>query len=379
MKKFYNWGSALLIGALGLGLLVFSKDTAAGATAGINLCVTAVFPSLFPFFVLSSLFIERGMAVRTARLLALPSRVLFGISGSGASAFLMGIIGGYPIGVKTAVALYQNGTISKKEAQRLLCFCNNSGPAFILGVVGVSLFGNLKLGVFLYLIHIAASVIMGIALRLMFGSCGTGRATVLSAAPEKSMLHSIISAVTGSFHSMLNVCAFVIFFAVIIRLLNVTGALEALSQGNAVLSAIFSAAIEVTSGLWQLGALHLSNITALAVCAFMLGWAGFSVHFQAMSFLTDTDLSSGGYLISKLAHGLLSVLLVYACSVFFPSVIPAFGYGYYDPYAYLMYTQMPDQFFYGSLILSGLTLVFFAILYFSIVFFEKRRYNKEKD
>lgn len=380
MKRIYNISCALLIAGLGLGLLIFSKDTAAGATAGINLCVTAVFPALFPFFVLSSLFIERGLAVKTARLLALPARTLFGISGSGASAFILGIIGGYPVGVKTAVALYQNGTIGKKEAQRLLCFCNNSGPAFILGIAGISLFGSLELGVFLYVIHIVSSIVIGIALRLLFGSCSSKTAVSTVAGPQKSMVQSIITAVTGSFQAMLSVCSFVIFFAVIIRLLTVTGAFDWISGGDKTLAALLSAAIEVTSGLWQLGALqHLPQITALALCAFMLGWAGLSVHFQAMSFLADTDLSSGGYLVAKLAHGLLSVLLVYLCSVFFPNALPTFGYGYYDPYAYLMYGQMPDQFFYGSLLLSFLSLVFLIIVYFSIVFLEKKRYNKEKD
>ena len=45
-------------------------------------------------------------------------------------------------GARTAIALYENGQCSRAEAERLLAFCNNSGPAFILGVVGTGVFGS---------------------------------------------------------------------------------------------------------------------------------------------------------------------------------------------------------------------------------------------
>ena len=37
--------------------------------------------------------------------------------------------------------------ISKEESERLLSFTNNSGPLFILATVGISLFGNKKIGI----------------------------------------------------------------------------------------------------------------------------------------------------------------------------------------------------------------------------------------
>ena len=40
------------------------------------------------------------------------------------------------MGAKAVAELYQQGLCSRQEAQRLLGFCNNSGPAFFIGVVG---------------------------------------------------------------------------------------------------------------------------------------------------------------------------------------------------------------------------------------------------
>ena len=62
---------------------------------------------------------------------------------------------------RQAIALYENGQCSKTEAERLLAFCNNSGPAFILGVVGTGIFASSRAGLLLYLAHIAASLCVG--------------------------------------------------------------------------------------------------------------------------------------------------------------------------------------------------------------------------
>lgn len=62
--------------------------------------------------------------------------------GIGGYAFIMGIISGYPVGAKIVTEFRKNGNCSRAEAERLLSFTNNSGPLFIIGTIGVSMFGN---------------------------------------------------------------------------------------------------------------------------------------------------------------------------------------------------------------------------------------------
>ena len=64
--------------------------------------------------------------------------------------------------------MYDNGIISKKEAERVMTFCNNPGSAFVISAVGVSLFGSLKLGIILYVCVILSSVIVGAVGRLFY-------------------------------------------------------------------------------------------------------------------------------------------------------------------------------------------------------------------
>ena len=149
-------GLALLLATL--ALMFWPKDSMAAARDGLTLCYNVIIPSLFPFFVLSALVVDLGLAGHLGRALEGIMRPLFNVPGACAPALALGFVGGYPVGARTALQLYQKGMCTKTEAERLLAFCNNSGPAFILGVVGAGVFASSKVGVLLYLAHAAASV-----------------------------------------------------------------------------------------------------------------------------------------------------------------------------------------------------------------------------
>ena len=320
---------------LGLGLLwtalalVLWPGEAMGAMKdGLKLCGNVILPSLFPFFVLSSLVVELGMSRYLGRLLEPVMVPLFRVGGACSAALALGFMGGYPVGARTAIQLYQNGQCSRTEAERLLAFCNNSGPAFILGVVGAGVFGSGKAGLLLYLAHILASVCVGVLFRFYKPShrprtYRRGGPQFQSASFPAAFTHSI----TGAMASALNICAFVLFFTVFLRLLSYAGVLGSLSRGLAVLLSplglselwarrLLTGLLEISSGVTSLTDGALTG--RLSMAAFMLGWAGASVHCQVLAFLGDSGLSMGTYVWGKLLHGILSSLLTAVLCALFP-------------------------------------------------------------
>ena len=156
--------------ALGLlavmaGLLAASETAAQAVREGLALCGGSVIPALFPFLVVSRLFVATGSAAALGRLLAPLTRRMLGVSGPGGTAVLLGLLGGYPVGAQTAGELVRTGAVSRQEGQRLLLFCNNCGPAFALGVAGVGCFGSLRAGAWLWLIHVSAAVLTALLTR----------------------------------------------------------------------------------------------------------------------------------------------------------------------------------------------------------------------
>ena len=107
-----------------LTLLVLCRpnDTAEAVRTALSLCAKTVIPSLFPFMVISELIASLGIARWAGKIFSKPFHALFGINGSGASALILGILCGFPIGAKCAVSLYGSGQLSKEQTERLLCF-----------------------------------------------------------------------------------------------------------------------------------------------------------------------------------------------------------------------------------------------------------------
>ena len=153
----------------GAALLFFPDVSAAAAREGVALCLQTVLPSLFPFFVLSSLLVQSDVPRLLSRAMAGVMYPLFGVSGAGASALILGLLGGYPVGARTVAELYGRGEIAREEAEQLLAFCNNSGPGFFLGVCGTAVFGSARAGAYLYLIHVGAALVTGVLLRRDLG------------------------------------------------------------------------------------------------------------------------------------------------------------------------------------------------------------------
>ena len=110
-------------------LLLLPEVSAQAARDAMLLCAQTLIPSLFPFFVLSSLLIACGASELLSALLSPLMRPLFGLSGTGAAALALGLCGGYPVGARTAAELVENGALSQEEGERLLAFCTNSACA----------------------------------------------------------------------------------------------------------------------------------------------------------------------------------------------------------------------------------------------------------
>ncbi len=327
-------GVGLLLASL--ALVLWPEQAMEAMRDGLRLCGNVILPSLFPFFVLSSLVVELGMSRYLGKLLEPVMAPLFRVNGNCAAALALGFVGGYPVGARTAIQIYERGQCSRTEAERMLAFCNNSGPAFILGAVGAGVFGSGLAGLLLYLVHLAASLIVGVLFR--FYKSHEKPQTRKSQGPQfqaASFPSAFTSSITGALQTTINICAFILFFTVFLRILAHAGILNFLSRFLSILLAplgmdqtwterLLTGLMEVSSGVSSLTDGALSG--RLSMAAFMLGWAGVSVHCQVLAFLGDSGLSIRTYITGKLLHGALSALLANLLFQVIPLSSPAAFY-----------------------------------------------------
>lgn len=214
-------------------LVVFSKTNLIAAREGLTLWATAVVPSLFPFFIATELLSYTNIVNILGKFLEKIMRPLFNVPGNGAFAFILGMISGYPVGAKIVTKLRNDSLCSKREGERLLAFTNNSGPLFIIGTVGCSMFGNSEIGFLLLITHILSCITVGIFLGIkdrFFLKCEEQHTSFtkknvhnkeISRSCNFSDLGEILGkSISSAISSIVMIGGFVVLFSVILSMLE---------------------------------------------------------------------------------------------------------------------------------------------------------------
>ncbi len=312
MKK-TNAGEAVLLSLSVVLIYAILKkpDIAIGyMRSGLTLCAQRVIPSLFPFAVLSSLFVDMGGADLLGRFAGGFVSKLFGISRSSAFVPVAGMLCGFPVGAMAAVKLYRRGEICEKELQRLLIISGIPGSAFLISAVGISMWSSHAFGVALYFIQIITSVLIGVALNFISPLKLTERPKGVTESGKNSVA-LFCDSVGDCALSMLKICGFVLFFC------SSVGTLCAVLEDLGV-SPILK--IPVMGFFEMTGAVALApqlGTAGAVLTALFVGWAGLSVHFQILSVCRGIPVSVHSYFCAKAIQGVLSALLAYLYIHFF--------------------------------------------------------------
>lgn len=263
---------------------------------GLKLCAVSIIGSVFPFLILTDLIVSFSHFERIKPLRLLFEK-LFKINGYALSAFLSGVLCGFPIGVKVSSDLYCRGTVSKDEFERLICFSNNTGPAFIISGIGVSMLGNLKTGVVLYFSMLISAILVGVL-------TGIGKEkSNLDIYPENPDF-DFVSSIKNASLNTLNICAFITFFSVI------SGICAFLIKNTAVYLFLLPF-IEIGNASKALSENTLfSPVLTLMLISFAVSFSGISVHAQAKAFIPK-ELRMVKYFLCKLLQGTFSAIITF--------------------------------------------------------------------
>lgn len=278
-------------------MLLCRPDAAAQAVRdGLSLCFRTVVPSLFPFLAVSGLLLRLGFGAVLQPVCAVFMGPVFRMRGICAVPLAAGLLGGYPTGAKAAAELYEQGAVTRQEAELLLGFCNNCGPGFLLGFVGAGILGSAQAGAYLFLVHALAALLTGMVLTRWCSRRDPPPLPCHLPVQKISLPRMITESVSTALTSMLGICAYVVLFRTI----------------AAVLPASFDGGIlgivEMVSGTASLPANAAGFVAAAAITA----WGGVSVHCQTMS--VAGELSLKYHTVGKLLQTVVSVLLALAAA-----------------------------------------------------------------
>lgn len=292
--------TAVGIAALGVGLLTRSSAVAEGVSRGLTVCGGTLIPSLFPFMALAGFL----SITKYGRILSVPFRFvttkIYKLPRDLGVVVLLSLIGGYPVGAKMIAGLLEAGRIDKPTAERMLCFCVNSGPSFLIAAVGAGLFLDRTAGVILFATQTAATLLVGWAVSLRVPRPGEAetRFTPMDNAT------ALVAAVNNASNGMIAMCAFAILFSGLLSMVTAGGVVEWLAArlplSEAAVRAVVCGFFEVTTGC--IAATRVGGVPAFGMVSAIVSFGGLSVLFQVMSCFRDAPIRFRPFLLSRVAH-----------------------------------------------------------------------------
>ncbi|MDP4118515.1 MAG: hypothetical protein Q8873_04925 [Bacillota bacterium] len=311
--------SALMIAAM----LIFPREASEGGRNALIMCARSIVPTLFPFMVFGNLLTICGGAEIFGRVSGKLMKGLFGLSGKCALPLFVGFVTGYPVGAASTAELVKRGEISIDEGERLLAFCNNAGPMFVTGAVAGMLGCDRRGGMILWLAQILSAIVVGIIIspgaRKQNAGFTRGKTSDMPAA------ECMVVAIKTAVQSILNVCGFIIIFAVIISVIEETGALRAVQgimhTNENVASCVLSGILETASGCARAAKIPLPMWLSMPLISLILGWSGVSVHLQVASVISGSGMKLTRYFIGKILQTIIAPVVTFILM----KIIPTFA------------------------------------------------------
>ncbi len=269
--------------ALLLLLCVFHIEAIiAGIRAALSVCAVSIVPSLFLFLVLSDMIVS---------ILLSESRTAF----SKYTVFFLGALCGFPTGAAICERLCKEQALDARSAARLLPLCNCVSPAFVIGAIGASMLGDIRIGILLYVSQFFATLVFLLPLRVHFSATDRQPET-------RSFAEIFFAATEKSVGSILRICALICLFSALLSILRV--------YCSETVYGILAVLLEIGCGASAAASMfNTSPMSSLVLCAFACAWSGICVHFQIFSAARSIKVNAFRFVICKSALGILSAVI----------------------------------------------------------------------
>ncbi len=285
-----------------------------GALQGLLLWFNKVLPSLLPFIILTNILSRLDVLDRINKYTTPITKSIFNLPGDSLFAFIVGFISGYPMGAKTAALLLENGRLNKCEAQKVLCFCNNCGPLFIIGVVSVGMLGHVELGYFILFIQVLSALTLGILLKAYTEPLDHHSRYYFSVSKRNkdySFSKIFNESVQNSMDTIVYIGGYIIFFSVLTHIFKDIFPINLLLKNNVIsknqspiIIGVFTSILEMSNGIYTMSIVPVSK-ALVATISFAIGFGGLCTYFQTSYILTHSNLSLNKYLYCKCLQGIL--------------------------------------------------------------------------
>jgi hypothetical protein len=245
-----------------------------------------IFPSLFPFLVLSPLLINYGFLNISQKIFGSIMRKVFHLSENTSYIFLMSLFTGFPGSSMYAKELYNESLISKEDVSKIILFSHFSNPIFIFSMLSTKPLLVLS-------VHYLSNILIGLIFK---SSTPINTSTKNKQIKQVSFFTIFSKSIKQSIETLFFILGVIVFFFMLSSVIN---------------NPIANVVLELSQGLIYVNNYFENKRIIAAISSALLSFGGFSVHMQTYGILADLDFSYFKYLKARLFHALLSFIIIY--------------------------------------------------------------------
>lgn len=274
------------------------------AALGLLAWYQNMIPALLPFMILTNLIMNLNLETKILKPLYPILGTIYQVRKELVFAICLGFLCGFPMGSKILSELYKSGKISHTEAEYLLAFTNNIGPAYYICFVYPVLLQNYPL-LYLLCLQYGIPLLYGLILRYTtyrkkLAGCVTNMMTSNQTREKltiKKAVYALDDAINTGLVQITALGGYMIVFNVLVwfphKLLKKLPHLEL----------FFHTFLEITGGLQKTAQIRYNgfnlDVSLLLFVQSMLCLNGLCCLAQTMKFLKGTDLSVKKYMLHK--------------------------------------------------------------------------------
>ena len=300
--KLSQYSIFLLLSSLFLLFFTDTRQSIKLTTSACSIWWNRMIPSLFPFMVISRCMIQTKTSFLLGKLFGIILKPIFRLSDQCIYIIVIGFLCGFPMGAIVINDSLEQNYITKDEANLLLTFCNNIGPAYVISFAYI-LCPYYSITFIIFLMY-AIPLCIGLFLRhtIYKNKILYSNRPMSNNNTRLSLAASLNLAITDSISAMLSLLGCMIIFTIIqLPLYN-----KNLTIPNTA-RVFLTGFLEISSGIQNIA--NYKNLYPY-VYILLLPLCGLCCLYQTSIISKNNSIKIHSYIIGKIVHSTI-------CSIIF--------------------------------------------------------------
>lgn len=269
-------------------LIIIKRPIIIGAILeSINIWITNIFPSIFPFLIISDLIISTDLINSITKYIGCLFSKLYKMSKYSSYVFMMSLISGCPTNAKYVKDLLDHNLINKNEAIKVLSMSLLYNPLLILTITS---YLEVKDAIIIIIFNILINLIIGLFNRNF--KCDYNNHQEL-----KIKEFNIVLSISKAIDTLLLILGVLVLFNALSSLIT---------YNHPLITGIF----EITKGIKEIHFINDYN-NKLIFTGILLSFGGLSILVQIKSILKNYNLDYSLFYKSRIIHLILFIFFIY--------------------------------------------------------------------